>query len=196
MTPAAAAAATASRHEGRPGIRIDELRADVPWAALQPDVVLLLVGTNDATNSTSSGEMERRYDALLQHVHAQAPAAKVVIASLLALGNASAEHRSALVRFNRRLPAVVARARARSNPVYLVDLAAHAPRLCDATSGALVGHAPPLCSSPEVSVEGWGWGRWMSACLCVFYEWISRGRANVLLNLRDGSFHTRPPVDR
>jgi len=80
------------RHEGWPGYRIDELingRGEEVDINLQrdlcrhrPDVVLLLVGTNDVIQDIDLENAGHRFVSLLDMIHSQLPTVKVVFGNL------------------------------------------------------------------------------------------------------------------
>ena len=143
-----AAPAFARRHEGRPGLRIDEVAAAVDWKGLAPDVILLLVGTNDVLQLDTAAAMEARYEAMLVAIYAQVPNARVIVGSTLDMtGSASAEVRHNLKLFRRLLPVLVARRRAAMMEVFFVETASLG--LCGIGSGTVVPSKVPKCSTGE-----------------------------------------------
>jgi hypothetical protein len=149
---------TLSRHEGRPGKRIDEVAALVDWAGLGPDLVVLLAGRTDLAPHDTAAAMEKRYEAMLISVQRALPNARTVVASVLDLGTGTQpEVRHNLDLFNRVLPNLVARRRSAANmDVFYVDLAPLG--LCKEGSGLIAGSVVPRCTSGEQNPTGVGYG--------------------------------------
>ena len=71
-------------HEGHNGWRIDEIseQADA-WLALhRPDIILLMIGTNDMLQGHALDEAPTRLSALLDQLRAGAPDAHIVVAAI------------------------------------------------------------------------------------------------------------------
>jgi lysophospholipase L1-like esterase len=110
-------------HEGHSGWRIDELAGAVDdWLARhQPEIVLLLIGTNDILQDHAVAGAPARLGALLDRITARLPRARLLVTTLPPLGKPAWQEQ--VVAFNRALPGVVeARARA-GKRVQLVDAA-------------------------------------------------------------------------
>lgn len=103
-------------HEGHPGFRIDHIAAHLDaWiAAAQPDLVLLMIGTNDVLQAYDLPHAPARLAALVDRILALRPTARVLLATLPP--DAAAERQT--LELNRAIPAIAA-ARPR---VTLVDL--------------------------------------------------------------------------
>jgi acyl-CoA thioesterase-1 len=71
-------------HEGHSGWRIDELRTEVrPWLErAEPEVVLLLAGTNDIAQDYALDRLGRRLATLVNEIGRVCPAATVLVATL------------------------------------------------------------------------------------------------------------------
>jgi lysophospholipase L1-like esterase len=74
-------------HEGYSGARIDQLDAILygakPWTAAAPDVMLVMLGTNDIWHLNSTvPTMRGRMESFLNHTYAKMPRAKVFLASI------------------------------------------------------------------------------------------------------------------
>jgi alpha-galactosidase len=110
-------------HEGHSGWRIDEVAASVDgWLARhRPEIVLLMIGTNDMLQNNAVAAPARLGE-LLDRISRQLPAATVLVATLPPLAGAEANRRVAA--FNRALPAVVQARAAAGRRVRLVDVAA------------------------------------------------------------------------
>jgi lysophospholipase L1-like esterase len=121
-------------HEGHSGWRIDEVAAAVDgWLAReQPEVVLLMIGTNDVLQNHDVAGAPARLGALLDRITANQPGARVLVATLPPLGKPAWQ--AQVDAFNGALPDVVqARARAGTR-VQLVDVA-HGMTAADLADG-------------------------------------------------------------
>jgi lysophospholipase L1-like esterase len=110
-------------HEGHSGWRIDEVADAVEgWLAQQqPEIVLLMIGTNDVLQNHAVAGAPARLGALLDRITAKVPRARVLVATLPPLGKPAWQ--AQVNAFNGALPGVVeARARAGAR-VQLVDVA-------------------------------------------------------------------------
>ena len=153
----AGAEAALSQHEGRPGLRIDEVAEQVDWEGLAPDIVVLLAGRNDVAQHNTAAAMERSYEAMLVRIQAALPNARTVVASVLDLGGSTGpELRHNLRLFNRILPALVGRRRDVSKmDAFYVDLSSLG--LCKDGSGVRAGSVVPQCTAGEQNPTGVGY---------------------------------------
>ena len=73
-------------HEGHPGYTIDNVAKNVKgWLdAQRPDIILLMIGTNDVSWWTFESGMEigKRHDALISRIQAARPQAWILVASI------------------------------------------------------------------------------------------------------------------
>jgi lysophospholipase L1-like esterase len=112
-------------HESWDGVTIDQLAvrllADLPAQA--PDLVLLLVGTNDVIEGASPDVIAGRLAALLDAGTKKVPRARWLVAALPAVrpGNAYRVRPESIAAANARLRAAVADRAARGQPVSFVD---------------------------------------------------------------------------
>ena len=108
-------------HEGHSGWRIDQIHAAVAgWLrAYRPNVVLLLIGTNDVLQERDVANAPARLGALLDRIHASRPSVKLVVSTIPPLAdpddNAQAATYNAAIR-----PLVRSRA-AKGRPIFFVD---------------------------------------------------------------------------
>ena len=95
-------------HEGHPGWRIDQIAGSMaPWLLRErPDIVLLLIGTNDVVQGYALDAAPRRLGTLLDLIAATLPGCRVVVASIPPL--ADPEYRSGAWGYNAALADVVA----------------------------------------------------------------------------------------
>jgi lysophospholipase L1-like esterase len=117
-------------HEGHPGLTIAGIAEHAQqWvASARPDVVLLMIGTNDlAWWYTSSIDAEAsQLEALVAEINAAAPGAQIVVASIPPMAGTVApdnRDRSALVRqYNAAIRQRVAMMAQRGKPVAFADV--------------------------------------------------------------------------
>ena len=98
-------AALADRnHEGHSGWRIDQIDSQVGgWlSTYQPEVVLLLIGTNDIVQDHQLSTAPARLGALLDRIHQLRPATKLIVSSVPPLANASDNTQAAAYNANVR----------------------------------------------------------------------------------------------
>jgi len=98
-------AALADRnHEGHSGWRIDQIDSQVSgWlSTYQPEVVLLLIGTNDIVQDYQLSTAPARLGALLDRIHQLRPATKLIVSSVPPLANASDNTQAAAYNANVR----------------------------------------------------------------------------------------------
>jgi acyl-CoA thioesterase-1 len=107
------------RHEGHPGWRIRQLQASVDgWLAeSRPDLILLLIGTNDILMEDDLAHAPARLSALIEHLPVP-----VIVSTLPPLADPRLE--VLVQRFNDALPGVVDALVKRGRRVKLVDLGA------------------------------------------------------------------------
>lgn len=112
-------------NEGHPGYRIDQVAAGTDqWvAAAKPDVVLLNAGTNDMIQNYDVAGAPDRLGALVDRILADAPAATVVVSTLVPNADAAVDAR--VRAFNARVPQVVQARAAAGKRVRLADFAAN-----------------------------------------------------------------------
>jgi lysophospholipase L1-like esterase len=106
------------QHEGHPGWRIDQIAGSMaPWLLRErPDIVLLLIGTNDVVQGYALDAAPRRLGTLLDLIAATLPGCRVVVASIPPL--AEPEYQQRARAYNAALADVVA---ARGQRVSYVD---------------------------------------------------------------------------
>lgn len=108
---------TERHHEGHSGFRIDQVQEHAAaWiSSSQPDLVLLMIGTNDVLEAFDLSRAPERLARLVDMILKTLPSVHVLLATLPP--NEAAERQTR--EFNRSLPAI---ARARAPRVTLVDL--------------------------------------------------------------------------
>jgi lysophospholipase L1-like esterase len=111
-----------NRHEGYNGFTIREVSrvGRTACAALspQPQVALLLAGTNDVLSWTTPGEAAADLEGLIEDLGQQVPGIKLVVAQLIP----AVYNREEIESFNAKLPALVERQRSRGLNVRLVNM--------------------------------------------------------------------------
>ncbi len=117
--------------EAYPGRRIDDLTSLAASAVTtyQPDVVLILAGTNDVAQKYSGAVINQRMEAFMNMVYSRAPKARIVVSSVPPLVYSDANFPNAcnwtcpqLTDFNNSVPALVAKFKAQGKKAYFADL--------------------------------------------------------------------------
>jgi len=109
-------------HEGHPGFWIENLaeQVDVWIRPRQPDVVLLMAGTNDILNDSPSNAVPNRLSELIDKVAAAAPNATILVSAVPSLLGKD----QARLAYNAAIPGVVSPKQAAGKKVAFVDVAA------------------------------------------------------------------------
>ena len=110
-------------HEGHGGWRIDQIASIITTVFAQvedPDVILLLLGTNDYGQEHEFGTAIVRLEALIAKMAIDRPSAKIIVANLLVRG----EPQNSQIQgtFNAFVPAVVQQQAALGRQVYFTDM--------------------------------------------------------------------------
>jgi|GEM_PF-1483323 len=111
-------------HQGVGGARIDEIQAGVTgWlnSVEDPDVVLLLIGTNDFSQNFNTGAAQTRLTNLITDIATKRPFAKVIV-STLPLRTDDPNKEAQQVAFNAALPGIVNTQVSLGRQVSLVDM--------------------------------------------------------------------------
>jgi lysophospholipase L1-like esterase len=97
-------------NEGHPGWTISQINGlKNTWVGLQPDIVLLMAGTNDLTQGHSNATMLADYNTLLTSLRTSLPpAVRILIASIYNIVDSSADFSYTTRAFNGALPALAA----------------------------------------------------------------------------------------
>ena len=105
-------------HEGHLGWRIDELAGGAtPWLqAYRPQIVLLMIGTNDMMQNYDLAGAPSRLSALIDQIRSVVPDAAIVVASIPRNGNGDVQTR--ILAYNAQIPGIVA---SKGNKVSYVD---------------------------------------------------------------------------
>ncbi|MEO7099028.1 MAG: SGNH/GDSL hydrolase family protein, partial [Luteolibacter sp.] len=111
-------------HQGTGGVRIDEIQTNIAgWlnSVEDPDVVLLLAGTNDFSQNYSTASATTRLTNLIADIAARRPFAKIIVSNL-PLRTDSATLEAQQVTFNSALPGIVSNQVSLGHQVSLVDM--------------------------------------------------------------------------
>ena len=142
-----------SESSGHPGWTIAQIAGLRPvWERLAPDAVLLKAGTNDVGQGHSNASMAADLDALLASLRASLPAARLLVATILALPDSRSPGFADTIRYYNAV--TVPQAAARHNAT-VVDLAGatgmcfgpDSPlvNLCAVCNGPCGGYKPQSC---------------------------------------------------
>lgn len=109
-------------HEGHSGFRIDEIAASVEtWLTPdEPDIVLLLIGTNDVVQDHRLDTAHERLGDLIDQIIATVPTTHVIVGSIPQIVGGPYDER--VVAFNAELPDVVGERIEDGEPVTYVDI--------------------------------------------------------------------------
>lgn len=109
-------------HEGHSGLRIDELDAliDGSLARHEPELVLLMIGTNDVLQGYGLAQAPQRVSALIERISARAPSATILVSSLTPL--AAAAHDERVRAYNAAIPRIVEDKAAHGKRIRFVDM--------------------------------------------------------------------------
>lgn len=112
-------------HEGHSGYRIDQIASDFQtWvdSVPDPDIILLLIGTNDYGQDYDTANAKDRLDQLIALITATRPNAKLFVANLT-LRTDNADTEAAIeATFNPFVPEIVASHASLGEHVYFVDM--------------------------------------------------------------------------
>jgi len=114
-----------SNHEGHSGYRIDQLDSEFAgWvnAIPDPDIILLLIGTNDYGSGQDTAHATNRLDHLIWRITSNRPNAKLIVANLLLRTDNTTTYNLIRTTFNPFVPALVAKHAALGEQVYFLDL--------------------------------------------------------------------------
>jgi lysophospholipase L1-like esterase len=114
-------------NEGHSGWRIDQIAAitDSSLATYKPNVVTLMIGTNDLNQSYQVSTAPARLSALVSQIVADDPTATVLVANLIV--STSAPVAAAEPAYNAAIPPMVAAEQSAGHHVALVDMSALTP---------------------------------------------------------------------
>jgi acyl-CoA thioesterase-1 len=116
---------TENHHEGHAGFRIDQISAGaVAWVAAQnPDVILLLIGTNDCIQNYDLPNAMNRMQTLLTNIQTAAPRVQVFIATTIRDNYPNMpEVQGRVLQYNQALTTFVQAKAATDAKIHFVDL--------------------------------------------------------------------------
>lgn len=112
-------------HEGHSGFRIDQIQSGfVNWAnsVASPDIILLLIGTNDYGQDNDPANASKRLDQLISLIATNTPNAKLVVANLTVRTDSPSLETAIATTFNPYVPTMVAKHAALGQNVSFVDM--------------------------------------------------------------------------
>lgn len=130
-------------HEGHPGSQATDYAAKgnlITWlnAVDTPDVILMLLGTNDILlGKKPIGDIIKAYDVLIKQMRDKNPKIRVIFSNLLPLDKARwpAESANSIVQLNNAIKQYVPSKNTRDSPVVFVDNFAGFDAVADTTDG-------------------------------------------------------------
>jgi lysophospholipase L1-like esterase len=114
-------------HEGWQGYRIDQIASSfMSWvnSVPSPDVILLLIGTNDYGQGYDTANATNRLDQLIELIATNLPNTKLVVSSVVLRTDNPSINTAIQTTFNPAIPGIVAAHAARGEQVYFANLAA------------------------------------------------------------------------
>jgi lysophospholipase L1-like esterase len=112
-------------HEGWQGYRIDQIASSfLTWvnAVPAPDIILLLIGTNDYGQNYDTATATNRLDQLIELIATNLPNTKLVVSSVLVRTDNATVNNEIQTTFNPYIPGIVAAHAALGQQVYFIDL--------------------------------------------------------------------------
>lgn len=111
-------------NEGHPGYRIDQISAltDASLATYKPNVITLMIGTNDLIQDYEESTAPARLSSLIDQIVADDPTATVLVSNLIAGTNASLA--AGEPAYNATIPGIVQSKQAAGKHVLFVDMSA------------------------------------------------------------------------
>lgn len=113
-------------HEGHSGLRIDQIDMHLirggNWLAAEPDLILLLIGTNDFGQRYDPTNAIHRLDALITKITVNRPNARLIVGNLCLRTDVPEYEQEIQVVFNPGVPEVVRQHRMAGEQVSFVDL--------------------------------------------------------------------------
>jgi lysophospholipase L1-like esterase len=111
-------------HQGYNGITIDGIRNSLSYWFSQnsPDIILLMVGTNDVLQLSDPANMPSRLSALIDDIYAFRPNATLIVGTPIRLIGNYAERNRWIRDYNRAIPGIVRKNAAQGRDAHFVDL--------------------------------------------------------------------------
>lgn len=109
-------------HEGHSGWCIDEIRQEIPsWLQkFQPEIILLLIGTNDIAQGYKIETARAHIERLVEDIFKFAPKVKLFVASIPPIGEPTLNLRATL--YNQNIEELVQRRQQAGEAISFVDL--------------------------------------------------------------------------
>jgi acyl-CoA thioesterase-1 len=109
-------------HEGHSGWRIRDLRSQIqPWLQqTEPDIVLLMIGSNDILKNDSPETAPDRLQELLTDIFAQVPEAKVFVGSIPPMADPARDRQ--VREYNATIKNLISQQNAAGKQVFFVDI--------------------------------------------------------------------------
>lgn len=129
-------------HEGRSGWRIEQINDNVKnWLGTHnPEIVLLLIGTNDMLQNYQVAQAPARLATLIDSIVAGAPERRIILATIPPASDPARNQR--IVQYNSALPGLVAEKASQGVLISLVDMygATTVADLADGVHPSLAGY--------------------------------------------------------
>jgi acyl-CoA thioesterase I len=109
-------------HEGHSGWRIEEIHRMIRvwFSRSQPDIILLLIGTNDLAQGYDVERAPDRLNALIEEIFLQLPKVQLFVASIPPIGEPFLNQR--VISYNRSIANLVQQKQTEEKSIYFVDL--------------------------------------------------------------------------
>jgi lysophospholipase L1-like esterase len=109
-------------HEGRSGWRIEQIHSNVEgWLSQhQPQLVLLLIGTNDMLQNYQVAQAPQRLSALIDTIVSEAPQSRIILGTIPPASHAATNDR--IVQYNSALRGIVVEKATQGVAITLVDM--------------------------------------------------------------------------
>lgn len=113
---------TDREHEGHSGWKIHEIQNNiVTWLQSHtPDIVLLMIGTNDILSNYEVAQAPQRLSSLIDSINQTTPNAHVLVASILPINSGDSQPR--VDAFNQTIPGIVQQKKDQGKKVHYVDM--------------------------------------------------------------------------
>jgi lysophospholipase L1-like esterase len=109
-------------HEGHSGWRIDQINDHIKiWLnSHQPDIILLLIGTNDFVQNYQLDTVNNRLDNLINNIYQILPRVTIFIGTIPPIKEPSINHQ--VISFNQNIQSMVNQRKQQGDQLYLVDI--------------------------------------------------------------------------
>lgn len=109
-------------HEGHSGWRIDQIHDHIKtWLNINtPDIILLLIGTNDLVQNYQLNNINERLDNLINYIWQIVPTVIIFVGTIPPINEPSINQQ--VILFNQGMQTLVNQLKQHSNQIYLVDI--------------------------------------------------------------------------